>query len=152
MTTSVYMGLSFTKPSPNGQNISEPEWTSYVRQLINPSVWTPQSGSEFLNNVTIGFAQINIPANTYYNISYFTIYDLTNQYIGAGSINPNAYLGPNATLSFLPGNFLFQYFDTDFIPITSNNAFPTITYPTFTPTYEPYSLGEPIAYGLNMRS
>lgn len=149
----VLLGLSATAPAVGGANIAEPTWSSYTRSLQDLSTWNNISGNIYTNINPVVFPLANIPANTYFYMPYFFIKDngsLTFQ--GAGSINPGANLGQNATLSFGTGSITFTYGTINYTPQTTNNAFPTILYPAFTPTFLPFALGEPIQYLRNMRS
>lgn len=151
MTTTNYIGLSTTQPSLTGANINEALWPNYTRLAIDLSTWT-NVGTIYTNTSVVGFPQANVTVNTFVSVPYFVIYDSSNVFVCAGSVNTTAFLGQNALLNFNPGCFIFDTSKVTFIPDTSNIAFPSVTYPAFVPTYEPAALSTPIQYMQNMRS
>lgn len=153
--TQLYIGLSFTQPTPDGFNITEPTWSNYSRIFtdVGTTDWNSVSAPLYINNVVLSFPEINLSPNIYNTFLYFIVFDAFGNFVTGGSINPSATVTENATLFFLPGNFILSTSLTTYLPNTANgNAFPSISYPPFSPTYEPAILGEPILYLRNMRS
>lgn len=139
--------LSYTRPHLDGSNITEPTWPGYTSKILQVST----IGDLTINTTPVIYTT-GIPPNTYYTIPYFAIINGAGDLLAAGSVAPEAYVGPSSTLTFGIGDILFVVPTVSFLPFTFNIAFPTVTYPTYIPTYEPAALSQPILYNRNMRS
>jgi hypothetical protein len=98
----IYLALSTTVPADDGTGVAEPQGGAYTRVATSGMDWTPASGGQLSNAVSLAFPEATASWGT---ITHFALYDadLGGHLLAFGPLTTAQPIELGDRLSFAPG-------------------------------------------------
>ena len=108
--TSIKVGLSTTKPAPDGSNITEPSGGGYARVTTAPTAWERHSDGKARNSSVVSFGTAS---GSWGVIAWSFIMDQADNFLGYAPVSPSRTIGDGIDVSFAVGALIYEIVDED---------------------------------------